>query len=353
MSGKELGVAILGTGWVAGEHIKAYQLNPHTRVVSLLSRSREKAEAAIRKYGLSDCRADTALEDVLARADVEAVSICTPHHLHAPQGIAAAQAGRHILVEKPAALNLSELLALDAAVSAAGVRSVVSFVLRWNPLFANIRAMLDDGLLGELFYAGVDYFSGIGAWYTGYEWMRYRNCGGSNLLSAGCHAVDAARWFVRSRVLEVAAVANTSRSNRLAYEYDTNSITLLKFANGAIGKIGCSIECVMPYQFNILLQGDAGSIRNHEVFTSRWPGQKDWAAVPTITPDTAEVSHHPFAGEVDHFVDCILRGVESHASVRDAVETHRICFASEIAARTGRPVDPWGDLPDSGAGAPA
>ncbi|MFN0166096.1 MAG: Gfo/Idh/MocA family protein [Bryobacteraceae bacterium] len=340
----KLGVAVLGTGWVSGEHIKAFQKNPHTDVVAILSRQREKAEAAARQHGLANCRAATDLDEILKRADVHIVSICTPNHLHAPQGIAAASAGKHLLVEKPMALTFEEVLALDRAVAAAGVKSVVSFVLRWNPLFDNIKAMIAGGLLGELFYAGVDYLSGVGDWYTGYEWMRRKETGGSNLLSAGCHAIDAARWFVQSKVTEVYAVSNTSRTNRLGYEYDTNSVTLMKFANGTMGKIGCSVESANPYFFNILLQGDAGSIRNNEIFTKKWPGQKGWAPIPTILPDTAEVSHHPFVEEVSHLVECVRMNVESHCSVRDAVETHRICLASGLSAKRNVPVDPWGDL---------
>jgi len=347
MMDRKMGVAVLGTGWVAGEHIKAFQKNPHTKVVAILSRDRARAEAVAAQHGLTRCFAATDLDEILKREEVDIVTICTPHHLHAPQGIAAASAGKHVCVEKPIALNYRDLLALDSAVAQAKVKSVVSFVLRWNPLFKTIKAMLADGLLGQLYYAGVDYLSGIGDWYTGYEWMRRKEYGGSNMLSAGCHAVDAARWFVQSRVTEVFAMANTSARNRLGYDYDTNSVTLMRFANGVLGKIGCSIESPHPYFFNILLQGDEGAVRNNEVFSKRWPGQTGWAAIPTVLPDTAEVSHHPFVDQMAHLVDCIRHDTESHCSVRDAVETHRICLASERSAGSGQPVDPWGELDET------
>lgn len=72
--------------------------------------------------------------------------------------------------------------------------------------------------------------------------------------------------------------------------------------------------------------------------TKRWPGQTSWATVPAILPDTAEVSHHPFAGQMNHFVECILLDRESHCNVADAVKTHEICLAAEISTREGRPV---------------
>lgn len=333
-----IGVAILGTGWVSNEHIKAFERNPHTKVVGLLSRDRARAEAKAREHGLSGCRAFTDLRELLADDSIRIVSVCTPHHLHAEQGIASAEAGRHILVEKPMALTLSEVRGLHAAVEKSRVKSLVSFVLRWNPLFETIKAMLADNLIGKLYIAEVDYLSGIGSWYTGYEWMRRKQYGGSNMLSAACHAVDAVRWFVGGEVLEVFAYSNTGAGNRLRYEYDTNSITLMRFADGVVGKVACSIEWVAPYNFPIVLMGNAGTIRNNQVFTSRWPGQKSWATVPTILPDSAEVTHHPFVAEVDHFVDCLLNDRESHCNVADAVRTHEICLAADISAREGRPV---------------
>lgn len=338
MATEKIGVAILGTGWVSNEHIKAFQRNPHTEVAALLSRDRARAEEKAREHGLVSCRACTDLRDVLADDSIRIVSICTPHHLHAEQGIACAEAGRHILVEKPAALNLAELRALSAAVEKSRVKSLVSFVLRWNPLFEMIKTMLADDLIGTLFMAEVDYLSGIGTWYSGYDWIRRQEFGGTNLLTAGCHAVDAVRWFAGGEVLEVFAYSNTSRGNRLRFEYDTNSITLLRFAGGVIGKVGCSIELAAPYVFPIMLMGEQGTIRNNQVFTSRWPGQQGWATVPTILPDTAEVTHHPFLGEIDHFVDCVLNDRESHCNMADAVRTHEICIASDISAREGKPV---------------
>ena len=335
---RKLGVAVLGTGWVSGEHIKAFQQNQNTEVVALLSRDRGRAEAKAREFGLDHAKSYTDLDELLKNDEIDIVSVCTPHHLHAAQGAAAAEAGKHIVVEKPIALSLDDLRRLDRAVAKAGVKSVVSFVLRWNPLFENIKAMLADQTIGEVFYSEVDYLHGIDSSYTGYHWMRQKQYGGSTMLSAGCHAVDGLRWFVGREAVEIMSYANYSKGNPLRYEYEPNNVSLIKFEDGTIGKVASSIECVMPYAFNILLLGDRGTIRNNQVFTNRWPGQTSWATVPTILPDTAEVSHHPFAGQMNHFVDCILTGRESHCNVADAVKTHEICLAAEISAREGKPI---------------
>ena len=335
---KSMGVGIVGTGWVSGEYIKAFEHNPHTEVLGMVSRDLERARAKAGEHGLRHAQPHDDLRALLEDPNIHIVAICTPHHLHAQQGIQCAAAGRHVVVEKPVALDLASLHALDEAVRRAGVRTVVSFVLRWNPLFEIIKASLADGLIGNLYYAEVDYMHGIGPWYKQYEWNIKKEMGGSSLLTAGCHAVDGLRWFLQREAVEVCAYANFSPQNPLRYEYEPNSVTIIKFADGMIGKVASLVECVMPYVFNIGLFGDLGTIRNNQVFTRRWPGQKGWATIPTVLPDSGDVTHHPFVGEVDHFVDCILSGRESHCNVADAVKTHEICLATEISAHQGRPV---------------
>lgn len=335
---KTLGVGILGTGWVSAEHIRAFQANPHTEVRAILSRRKERAHAKAEEHGLTRARAYEHLEQLLEDPGIQIVSICTPHHLHVPQGVAAAEAGKHILLEKPVALDLAGLRKLQSAVGTAKVKTLVSFVLRWNPLFETIRALLADGVVGQLFYAEVDYFHAIGPRYDQFAWNIKKETGGSSLLTAGCHAVDGLRWFVGKRAVEVFAYSNFSPQNPLGYEYEPNSVTLVKFEDGALGKVASSIECVMPYVFDIKLLGDRGTIRNNQVFSQRWVGQRGWATIPTILPDSGDVTHHPFRDEVNHFVDCISNDRESHANLEDAASTHEICFASEISTREHRPV---------------
>lgn len=335
---KTLGAGIVGTGWVSGEYIRAFGANPHTEIRGMVSRDKSRAESKAREFKLEHCRAYDRLEAMLEDPNIHLVALSTPHHLHVPQGVAAARAGKHIVLEKPVALDLKGLRELQAAVRAAKVRTIVSFVLRWNPLFETIRALLADGVIGKIFHAEVDYLHGIGPWYNQYSWNVKKEFGGSSLLTAGCHAVDGLRWFVGRKAVEVFAYSNFSAQNPLRYEYEPNSVTLVRFDDGTTGKIASSIECVMPYVFNIALLGDQGTIRNNQVFSKRWVGQKGWATIPTILPDSGDVTHHPFREEINHFVDCIRSNRDSHASLDDAALTHEICFASEISAREKRPV---------------
>jgi predicted dehydrogenase len=122
------------------------------------------------------------------------------------------------------------------------------------------------------------------------------------------------------------------------YEYPPTTATLCKFADGRVGKVTSSIECIQPYVFNINLVGSRGTIRNNRIFSkTKFPGQSTWVEVPTILPDSGDVSHHPFTGEVAHLVACIRSGQESHVSVADAFKTHAVCFAADTSGRTGKP----------------
>ena len=329
------GAAIFGAGWVSGEHLKAYVNNPHVEVVAIGSRKEASARARAEELGLS-CKIYTDYDQLIADPDVQLVSICTPNNLHAEETIKAAEAGKHIIIEKPVATNLEDLRAMHQAVQKAKVKTVVSFVLRWNPLFDVIKALLSQGAVGKIFYAEVDYWHDVGPWWTGYSWVTSREMGGSSMLGAGCHAVDALRYFTGDEVAEVSAY---SVKVNPVYEYDENIVASLKLKSGVIGKVSSCFSCQMPYNFNIDLLGDKGSIRNNRLFSKLLlPGQTDFATIPTICPDSGDIEHHPFQGEIDHFVDCIINDVESYVNLEDAVKTHEVCLAADQSAEEGRPV---------------
>ncbi len=332
----DIGIGILGTGWVAGEHIKSFQKVPGCNVVALCSRTTEGASAKASQLGLTNASIYASYTDMLADPNVHAVSICSPPHLHPEQTIQAAQAGKHILIEKSVANDAESLNKMVEAVRQAGVKTLVSFVLHWNPEFMLIKRMMDERAIGDVFYAEIDYWHNIGSQYGQYTWNIKREIAGSVWLSAGCHAVDAIRWFVGSEITEVTAYSNKRNPD---YEYDTNAVAVLKFENGAIGKLSASFDVQCPYAFNIDLLGDKGTIRDNHIFAKEYfVGQTDWVTVPTVRPDSGDVAHHPFDGQIAHFVECIRTGKESPLNLEDAAKTHRVCFALEESATEGRSI---------------
>lgn len=336
---KQMNVGIVGTGWVSGEHIAAFEANPHTTVVALCGRTEESARAKAAETNL-DCAIYTDYAAMLAHPDLDIISIATPPNLHAEQAVAAAKAGKHILLEKAMANTLDDIRAIRDAVSDAEVKSVVSFVLRWNPLFEIIKTQIENNSLGNIFYGEVDYFHGIGPWYGQYSWNIKKEMGGSSLLSAGCHALDALRWFMGGNITEVTQYRTRGDGPDFkAYEYDPTTVTILKFEDGRIGKVASCIECIQPYVFNINLVGTEGTMRNNKIFSrTSYPGQTDWVDIPTILPDSGDVSEHPFQHEVNHLVKCIQEDTESHVNIADAYITHEIVMAADKSGIEGKTI---------------
>jgi predicted dehydrogenase len=336
MGDEKLGVAIHGAGWVAGAHAASWLRNLHVRIVSISDVRKERAEHLARRLGL-DCAVRDRYDDVLGDDRVEVIDLCGPSHVHAEQGIAAAQAGKHVLVEKPMALSMEENRALRDAVASAGVKTLAGFVLRWNPAVQCIRSLVSSGAIGRPFYVEIDYWHGLGPAHHAWDLHSRTKTGGSAMLLGGCHAVDAMRWLSGDEVVEVTAVANNQKG---LFEYDANVVAIMKFAGGAIGKTSALFDCEMPYTLNIDLAGTEGEIRDNRLWSKRlMPGQTGWSTIPTVLPTTADVSHHPFDAEINHFVECIRAGRESHCSVADAYRTHELCLAIDRSiAEGGRPV---------------
>ena len=335
----KLRVGIQGAGYVSGEHIKAYKNNRHCEVVAISSRKLSSAQTKAREAGLTNAKCLTDYDALLKEVDV--VSICTPQELHADETVRAANAGKHILIEKPICISLDELKPMRDAVRKNKVKTVAGFVLRWNPLFETIKAMIVDDALGNVYYVETDYQSHLDGWWSGWEGVRPKKIGVSSFIIAGVHAVDAMRWFASrdsnkaAKITEVTSLAGGYRDDM---EWDGLEVMLAKLDTGAIAKVSSNFDCIQPYTFQIQIFGDKGTVKNNRVWSRKFPGQKGWVEIPTILPDTAEVSHHPFQGEIDHLVDCILSDKESHCNLEDAANTHEAAFAAIKSQAENRPV---------------
>jgi predicted dehydrogenase len=336
MEARKLGIAVHGAGWVAGAHAASWTKNAHVRIVSVSDLRKERAGQLAGRLGLP-CAVRDRYDEVLADDRVDVVDICGPSHVHAEQAVAAAQAGKHILVEKPIALTMDENRAIRDAVARAGVRSLAGFVLRWNPAIQNIKSLLTSGAIGELFYAEIDYWHGLKPTHHAWALHSKKKTGGSAMLLGGCHAVDALRWLTADEAVEVTAIANNKKG---LFEYDANVVAVMKFQSGIVAKTAALFDCEMPYTFNLDLAGTEGTLRDNRVWSKKlFPGQTGWATIPTVLPDSGDVSHHPFDAEIDHFVDCIREGRESHCNVGDAYRTHELCLAIDRSiAEGGKPV---------------
>lgn len=333
-------VGIIGYGWAATAHIAAINGGTGGQVTAVCSSRALSAAELSARHG-SAIKIHTTLEDLLADPSIEMVAITSYPWLHAAHAIAAARAGKHIILEKPMVLELAELRQVEAAVKAAGVRFCICFECRWSSQFLGIRAMLDQGKIGRVHYGEVDYYHGSGPWYGQYRWNVTRRGGGSSLLSAGCHALDALLLCMGGEVEEVMSYATQSTNPIFQkYDYPTTSVTLLKFRDGRVGKCASVIDCLQPYYFHTHLVGSEGSILDQK-FTINTPDydRKLWTESDMKPIDSGDVADHPYRSQFDAFFAALAAGREMPLSgLAEAMATHEVIFAADRSLTEKRPV---------------
>lgn len=333
----DYGVGIIGAGWVAGEYVKVFRDHPRTELHGIYNRTPGKASRLLAEHGV-EAHEYGSIDELFDDDRIGIIASCTHPDVRTEHCVRAAETGRHIVIEKPIGRSSEETLAIREAVAKAGVKTVTSVVLRWNPQFETVRQLIADGVVGDIIYAEGDYWHPLIDAYPGYRSFVSENEGVSAFITGGCHAVDILR-FLAGEIVEVAAFSSGPKMNQ-DFEYDPITVASLRFENGAVGKLATLLEGETPYIFNCRLFGTEATIQNNEVYSSQhYPGSLGYWSFPTIEPDSAEVEHHPFKEEIDHFIECIDQDVESHASIHDTYRSMAVCYAiDESAAKGGQPV---------------
>jgi predicted dehydrogenase len=337
----DLNIGIVGLGSVAGAHIQTFKNVAGARVTAVSSRRTLDPSALEEQYG-TPLRPYPTYAEMLADTDVHVVDICTPHDQHAAQAVAAAEAGKHLIIEKPAATTMADALRIQDAVTASGVQAMVCFECRFSAHFTLLHSILEQGLIGDLHYAEVDYFHGIGPWYGQFPWNVKKDIGTSSLATAGCHALDALLFFMDAPVEEVTSYSTRSGNEIFApYEYDTTHVSLLRFANGTLGKCASVVDCLQPYYFHVHLVGSHGSVLDNKLYSHKLAGlnKNRWSELQTALIDSGDVADHPYQPQFQAFVDGVRAGRPMpHTDYATALETHRVMFAADLSAAEGRPV---------------
>src|SRR6267154_1096938 len=337
---KKFNVGIIGYGWVATAHIAAINSGSLGRVTAIYSSRKLESGELSAKHG-GKIAAYNDLDEMLANPEIHVVSVCSYPYDHAKQVIAAAKAGKHLIIEKPLCLSLKELRAMQKAVQQAGVKTCVCFECRYSSQFQATKAVIDQGLLGKLHYGEVDYYHGIGPWYGQFRWNTRKDAGGSSLLTAGCHALDALLLCMGDEVKEVTSYDTKSKSRIFApYEYATTNVTIVKFKNGTIGKCAAVVDCLQPYYFHTHLVGSEGSLLDNNFHSMKLHTNKHaWSALAMKLLDSGDVSDHPYQTQFEAFFSALDQGKEmALTSFADAARTHEVLFAADRSAATGKPV---------------
>lgn len=332
-------VGIVGFGWVAGAHLESFRRLDSYEPAAIMSR-RDLDPKQIKETHGVDVKIYNDWEKFLQDDGIDVVDICTPHFLHPRQTIDASNAGKQIIIEKPIALTFEESKEMLEVVEKNGTKTSVCFEVRFISSVRAAKSMIEQGLIGDIYYGESDYYHGIGPWYANQQWEVKKENGGSSLLRAGCHALDTLVYLVDREVEEVFTYGNKNPNEIFKpYDYDLNTVTLLKFQGGdVIGKVASVTDCRQPYVYNVNIVGSEGSIVNDRFHSKKIEGLNGWCNLDVDLIDSGDVSKHPYDEQFGHFAECLDHGKDPHNNLRSAFESHRVIFAADKSNETGKPV---------------
>lgn len=328
-------MGLIGCGGISRAHARGYLASYDLFEViaccdERVELSEERAQQLGAKVALTDYR------ELLKRDDIDAVDICLPHHLHAEVAIAAAEAGKHILVEKPIANTLEEADAMVTAAKKAGVILMVAHNQRFMPVYQKAKELIKQGVLGRIFLARADHNQSVRIGHRHWLWNK-ETAGGGVLIGSGIHRIDILRWLVGEivRVWHRQVIVAERFSDRV----EAASVTILEFANGAIGELTCNWAAYgaqsAPWYELLWLYGTEGSLHNVGglfVASGKLPGSEGkHISVPLPEGDS-------FVNEIRHFGECIRDGKTPLTNGEEGRKSLAVAIAAYQAAEIDNPV---------------
>ena len=345
------GFGIVGTGVIAAIHADAIALLaktglsktglPNARLVAVTDVAADAAAAFAAAHG---CPAEPDLGALLARRDVEVVCVCVPSGLHAAIGVQAAQAGKHLVVEKPIDVSLEAADRLIDAARAAGVALTVISQHRFDPGLVELRRLLDDGALGRVVLgeASTKWYRAQ-AYYDSAAWRGTYAMDGGSLMNQGVHYVDLLRWCM-GPAAEVTAVCATQAHQ---VEVEDTALGIVRFASGAVGTILSSTAAFPGFPQRLEITGTNGTVTVQDgrivgraLAADPGPaipdGAADAARSAAAEPAALDIASH--AAQLAGLLDAIDAGREPAVSGQDGRDALEIVLAVYESSRTGRPV---------------
>lgn len=324
-----LRVGIVGCGGISHAHARGWNKIPEkAKIVAVADVNPENARVVSDMAGGAEIHAD--YRELLKRVDVDAVDICLPHHLHKAAIIAAAEAGKHVMCEKPLCLSLSEAAEIRRAVERSGVTFMSAHNQVFMPTVDEAKKLLGQGILGPIYKVySSDCFvhpqnnlSDEEKRTIGQTWRsRKETMGGGELIDTGYHPTYRLLYLAGSEPIEV--FAQTARFRMHHWQEEDTADVLLRFASGAFGQVTTSWampNLLGPYYFSVV--GEKGQIyATADTLYVAMNGQSEPEVRKFQTVDT-------FAAEVEHLADVLAAGKRPLQSLPDATRVLEVILAA-------------------------
>jgi predicted dehydrogenase len=323
-------IGIIGAGVFGEQHAQAIARQPNAEVVAASRTNAQALKVFNHHFG---GRGYTNYQDLLADPEVGAVVIATPHHLHTEAVLAAAQAGKHILLEKPMALSLKECDQMIAATRKAGVKFMVGHNSHFIPAYLKVMEILNSGEVGEIVH-GFSTMSKPWLNPNRRNWHLDRSLGGGMWLTIGVHAVDRLTWLMGCSVESVGAHLDTRFHTQSA---DDVGLAFLRYANGAAGTVISVGYKTGVMDFSTELTCTKGMLKivdDRRVFIGQ---DEQWHQV-AVSDDDDWISAS-LDNEWHAFLSAIEMDIETHVTGEFARHIMAVVFAAEESSRTRQEVN--------------
>lgn len=347
MAAKKLGIGIIGSGGIAqNAHMPGYAAVPDLcEIVAVADSNPETARAAAEKFNVPHVFED--YRELLAMPEIDAVSVCTPNYLHYEPTLLAFAAGKHVLCEKPIAMNAREAKEMVEAGHKAGKKFMVGYNNRFAPSSQLLKSYIDGGALGDIYYARAQALRrrGIPGWGV---FIDKEKQGGGPLIDIGVHILDLTLWLM-GHPKPVAASGVTyakfgKRSDVVGFlgQWDYKNFTvedfasaLIRFDNGASVVLESSFVANIPEDvWNTTLCGTNGGATTNPLTIVK----EEFRSLQTFKPEVKSENVNTHSAEVKHFVEAVVNDTEPLTTGEHGLIVAQIMDAIYKSSELGREV---------------
>jgi len=335
-------VAILGAGFVANIHMESYaRFVPEAEVVAVLGINEDEAKAFALSHGIPQWYAN--IDTLLAESGAEVIDICIPNFLHHELCLKAAEANKHIIVEKPFAMTLEQADEMIDACKKRGLLLMYAEQLCFAPKYERVRALIEAGAVGKVFMLKqAEKHSGPHSpWF-----YKKETAGGGVLMDMGCHAMAWFRWMNKNN--PVKSIYSDMKTVMHDTECEDNTVTIIEFENGvtAVAEDSWANHGGMDDRIEVL--GDKGAIyadlfRGNSALTYSLDGydyasEKAGSSKGWTFTIFEEVYNQGYPHELKHFISCVREGKQPLVTGEDGRAVLEMIYAAYASAKSGAKV---------------
>ncbi len=348
---KKLKIGVIGNGGISGVHLRGYSLNPNVEIYALCDINEEAMNRRAKEYGVT--RLFTDVHEMVKLPELDAVSVCTWNSAHAECAIAALNAGKHVLCEKPMALNEQQAKEMQEAAERNGKILMIGFVRRFGNDCAIMKDFIDKDFFGDIYYSKVTYLrrkGSPGGWFGDKS-----RSGGGPLIDLGVHVIDLARYLMgrpkpvsvygatfnklgdKKNIKDRADYNSVGRSSNDIFDVEDLATAMIRFDNGSVLQVEASFTLNGEGKGTLEFFGEKAGAKLDPELTI-YTDMNDYMANVKLTAPTALSFEGLFENEINHFVDCVMNGTPCRNPAEDGVMLMKILDGIYESARTGHEV---------------